>query len=171
MIPEQYKWLDREVAPKMLMEAITLLGTKEVIGSLNNPVIMDWAQALKIKEYNMDSIPWCGLFIAYLALITNKTLPTSPLWALSWSKWGEGCEPELGCVLTFKRNGGGHVGLYVGEDLECYHVLGGNQGDSVSITRIKKSRLDAARCHYKNKPTTIRKIHLSPVGSVSTNEA
>ena len=35
----------------------------------------------------------------------------------------------LGDILTFKRNGGGHVGLYVGEDKDCYHVLGGNQGN------------------------------------------
>ena len=155
----------------MLVEALSLLGTKEEIGSINNPVILSWADALRLKDYKADSIPWCGLFIAYLALLTNKPIPNAPLWALAWSKWGEACEPELGCVLVFTRNGGGHVGLYVGEDLECFHVLGGNQGDSVSITRIKKSRLTASRCQYKNKPANVRRVWLSPIGEVSQNEA
>ncbi len=58
-----------------------------------------------------------------------------PLWALSWSNWGNPVsEPMLGDILTFKRTGGGHVGIYVGEDLTHYHVLGGNQGNSVSVS-------------------------------------
>jgi cell wall-associated NlpC family hydrolase len=35
----------------------------------------------------------------------------------------------LGDVLVFRRGGGGHVALYVGEDEEAFHVLGGNQAD------------------------------------------
>lgn len=35
----------------------------------------------------------------------------------------------------------GHVGFYVGEDAKGYYVLGGNQGDKVSVVRIAKDRL------------------------------
>lgn len=48
-------------------------------------------------------------------------------------------------MLVFDRAGGGHVGFYVGEDLTSYHVLGGNQGDRVSIMRLEKSRCVARR--------------------------
>jgi len=48
-------------------------------------------------------------------------------------------------VLVFDRAGGGHVGFYVGEDLTSYDVLGGNQGDRVSIMRLEKSRCVARR--------------------------
>ena len=51
----------------------------------------------------------------------------------------------LGHILTFTRNGGGHVGIYVGEDTTCYHVLGGNQSNQVNVMRIEKSRLSQAR--------------------------
>ncbi len=34
-----------------------------------------------------------------------------------------------------------HVGFYAGEDASAYHVLGGNQNDSVSLARIGKERL------------------------------
>ena len=48
-------------------------------------------------------------------------------------------------MLVFTRPGGGHVGFYVGEDAAAYHILGGNQGDAVTIVRIVKSRYIARR--------------------------
>jgi hypothetical protein len=48
---------------------------------------------------------------------------------------------------VFKRAGGGHVGFYIGKDpdRQALHVLGGNQADQVSVTRIRRDRLFAAR--------------------------
>ncbi len=64
-------------------------------------------------------------------------------------KFGAPVSPTLGAILVFwrgKRTGWlGHVGFYTGEDTSAYHVLGGNQGDKVSITRIAKERLLEAR--------------------------
>ena len=80
--------------------------------------------------------------------------------------------PMLGDVLTFKRDGGGHVALYVGEDAGFYHVLGGNQSDQVCITRIARSRLHKARRpKYNAQPANVRKIALAASGKVSSNEA
>lgn len=155
----------------MLIEALKYLGTYEYEGSSDNPAILGWAKGLGIKDYTHDSIPWCGLFVAHVAKVCGKAIPASPLWALSWSRWGTACTPELGCIMTFRRNGGGHVGFYVGEDQESYHILGGNQLDQVSIARIPKGRFVAARCQYKIKPANIRKVYLSPEGNLSENEA
>jgi hypothetical protein len=54
---------------------------------------------------------------------------------------------HVGAVLVFKRAGGGHVGFYMGEDPDgqALQVLGGNQADQVSVTRIMRNRLFAAR--------------------------
>lgn len=167
-----YDFLKKESGPKMLLEALKLLGTKEVEGEKNNPVILAWAKELGLKDYNMDSIPWCGLFIAYVASMAGKPVVTKPLWARNWAKWGEKCEPELGAVLVFSRDSFGHVGLYVGEDDKCFHVLGGNQSDSVGFTRIAKDRLLDSRSNYSiQKPDNVRKIKLSAAGAVSINEA
>lgn len=166
-----YSWIAKEPAPKMLVEANKLIGTYEFSGDANNPTILQWAKDLNIKDYKHDSIPWCGLFMAHVASKAGKPVVASPLWALSWAKWGNACEPELGCVMTFKRDGGGHVGLYVGEDDTAYHILGGNQSDKVCVTRIPKSRFYAARNLYNNKPTNVRKIILAADGKLSTNEA
>lgn len=172
-LPEEYAWLTKEPGPKMLVEALKLIGTVETPGAANNPTIMGWAREVGVaKVYTADSVPWCGLLMAVVAKRAGKPLPTSPLWALSWSQWGNpGGQPRLGDVLTFKRDGGGHVALYVGEDKSTYHVLGGNQSDKVCITRILKTRLHAVRRLYNVMPANCRPIVLVSSGAVSENEA
>lgn len=172
-LPAQYTWLAQEPGPKMLAEALKLYGTAEVQGSKNNPEILHWAELLGLSRvYNQDETPWCGLFVAYVALKAGKPVVKDPLWARNWIKWGEPTAPELGCVLVFSRGtGSGHVGIYVGEDAECFHVLGGNQGDKVCIVRIPRARLLAARALYNIKPPNVRPVRLGPTGPISSNEA
>jgi len=90
--------------------------------------------------------------------------------ALEWRHWGDNANmAATGDVLVFVRPTGGHVGLYVGEDSESYHVLGGNQSDSVNITRIKKTRLKFIR-RQKNWAGG-KQIKLAQKGAISYNEA
>jgi uncharacterized protein (TIGR02594 family) len=172
--PAQYMWLSKEPGPKMLVEALKLFGTVEAAGSKDNPTILAWAAEIGLaKTYSHDSIPWCGLFIGLVAKRSGKKVVDSPLWALSWADFGKPSPaPALGDVLTFKRDGGGHVALYVGEDASAYHCLGGNQSDKVCITRILKSRFyRARRPAYNVQPTNVRKIVLAANGKLSSNEA
>jgi uncharacterized protein (TIGR02594 family) len=174
-LPAVYRWLN-ELAPlpRMVEEALKLYGTIETPGAGNNPTIIAWAAETGLQRvYTADSVPWCGLFMAVVAKRAGKSQVSSPLWALSWSKFGSaGGQPRLGDVLTFKRDGGGHVGLYIGEDPACYHVLGGNQSDRVCITRIRKSRLHAVRREYRiAAPPTATPRVLAATGAVSDNEA
>jgi len=144
-LPSSYAWLNHVAKPKMLITALELFGTKEKEGPGNNPVILAWAKEVGIA-YTADSIPWCGLFMATVAHRSGEALPRVPLRAASWGMWGVPVNPPcLGDVLVFSRKGGGHVGLYVAEDVSHYHVLGGNQGDAVSIVRIDKSRFQCSR--------------------------
>lgn len=173
-LPNAYQWLATEGAPRHLLKALELYGVTETVGSKNNPVIMGWAKELGLEKiYNADSIPWCGLYAAIIIHRAGRSVVDKPLWALNWNNFGVKVnQPMLGDILTFSRNGGGHVGLYVGEDKVAYHVLGGNQGDKVSIVRIGKDRLSQARRPaYNSQPTNIRKVILSAQGALSKNEA
>jgi uncharacterized protein (TIGR02594 family) len=174
-LPAQYVWLSKEPGPKMVLEALKLFGTVEAAGSRDNPTILAWAAEVGLaKTYSHDSIPWCGLFAAVVAKRAGKEVVDSPLWALSWADFGKPAAggAMLGDILTFKRNGGGHVALYVGEDADAYHCLGGNQSDQVCITRIAKSRLyRARRPEYLSQPASVRKIVLVANGKLSSNEA
>ena len=173
-LPKQYQWLGQEEGPRHLLKALELYGVTEVVGPKHNPVILGWAKECSLQNvYRADETPWCGLFIAVIMLRAGREPVKDPLWALNWNKFGVKVDkPMLGDVLTFSRNGGGHVGLYVGEDAKYFYVLGGNQGNQVSVTKIDKARLSQARRPaYISMPTNIRSIQLCTAGVVSTNEA
>jgi uncharacterized protein (TIGR02594 family) len=169
-----YNWLKTEKSPKIIVEAIKLLGIKEVPGSGDNRTILQWAETLGLeKEYRKDDIPWCGLFIAYVCKQAGLAVVEKPLWARNWANFGtKETVAMLGDILVFVRDGGGHVGIYVGEDKTAYHVLGGNQSDMVCVTRIRKERCVAIRrTPWKvAQPNTVRVIELEATGSVSINE-
>ncbi len=175
ILPNNYKWLLSEPGPKMLAEALKLYGTTEAPGEANNPVIVNWATEVGVRAvYRQDATAWCGLFMAVVAKRAGKPIPTDPLWALNWAKFGVKVSDgaELGDVLVFKRTGGGHVALYVGEDDTCYHCLGGNQADMVNIVRKPKSRVYAIRRPaYINKPANVRKVILSNEGAIDNRES
>jgi uncharacterized protein (TIGR02594 family) len=158
----------------MLKIALDFHGLQEKPGYQNNKTILDMAKKLKI-EYKADSVPWCGLFMAYVASEAEKDYPNWPLAALNWKGFGmyDDAAPELGDVLVFKRDGGGHVGLYIAEDATCYHVLGGNQDNMVSIKRIEKLRLFRARrpIYAIGKPKSVKKYIVNSTAVPSRNEA
>ncbi len=174
-VPKQYAWLDSEPGPKVILEALKLHGTIETPGTKNNPTIMAWAKEVGLdKTYSADSVPWCGLFAAIVTKRAGFDPVKDPLWARNWANFGTKADkPSLGDVLVFVRDGGGHVGFYVGYDATAYHVLGGNQSDKVCITRILKSRAIAVRrCPWKvAQPANVRSIELAASGTVSDNEA
>ena len=167
-LPDAFAWLAGVPGPLMVIEATKLYGTLEAPGTADNPEIMRWAKetGLSAQGYNKDEVPWCGLSMAVVALRAGKTAPSVPLRALSWARFGiPSPEPSLGDVLVFKRTGGGHVALYVGEDSKNYFCLGGNQGDAVSIVPKPKIRLHACRRPiYRVKPDNVLPVGIGPVG-------
>ena len=90
-----------------------------------------------------DKTPWCGLFAGYCLGVSDRFV------VKHWYRAGEWNDvtmtkldvPYYGCVVTFKRQGGGHVGFVVGEDERGnLMVLGGNQADSVCVAPFKRER-------------------------------
>ncbi|NTA10727.1 TIGR02594 family protein [Agrobacterium tumefaciens] len=165
------------VEPVWMREARRYMGLKEIAGPKSNPVIIGWAKKLGgwiAGYYTDDDIPWCGLAVAnwISTPLPGEFLPSNPLGALNWSTFGRDVPVCVGAILVFRRPGGGHVGFYVGEDRTHYYVLGGNQNNSVSITRIEKSRLVASRWPKTGEPPVPGRVQLSATGApISRNEA
>lgn len=168
------------IEPAWLVAARALLGTREAAGAANNPTILGWAKRLGVKllgiVYNADSVPWCGLFVAHCLRAGGVDLKPMKVGvrASAWARWGANLGPSVlspGAILVFVREGGGHVGFYVGEDATHYHVLGGNQSDAVTVMRIAKGRC-VARRWPRGWPVIAGPRHLHPDGApVSRNEA
>lgn len=168
------------IEPAWLVAARALLGTREAVGSANSGTILGWAKMLGIKVlgivYNADSVPWCGLFVAHCLRAGGIDLAAMKIGvrAKSWADWGANLGAAVlapGAILVFEREGGGHVGFYVGEDATHYHVLGGNQGDAVTIMRLAKGRCIARRWP-RGWPVIGKPVMLTTGGvPVSRNEA
>lgn len=132
--------------PRWLTQARRHIGVREIPGARHSPVIMGWVQRVGARVLGInvrdDETAWCGTFMAFCMVSEGVLPPPVAVRASEWGKWGRRLlGPRLGCVLVFTRKGGGHVGLYVGEDRTHYHVLGGNQGNAVNVMRLEKSRL------------------------------
>lgn len=163
--------------PKWLRAARAKLGTKEAAGSANSPTILGWAKRLGTKVlgmiYNADSVPWCGVFVAYCLQEDGIEPAAIAARATSWATWGQALRSERlapGAVLVFERPGGGHVGFYAGEDAKAYHVLGGNQGDAVTIARVAKERCIARRWPT-GRPVIGKPVQIAASKPISNDEA
>lgn len=176
-LPEKYSWLNKEGAPKMLVEALRHYGILEKVGKGSHVDITKWAKEVGVSGwYTDDDIPWCGLFVGVVAKRSGYPFNAAKLLAArEWINWGvpvtKGRE-MLWDILVFSRTGGGHVGFYVGENDKAFLVYGGNQSNAVGFAWIAKDRMiGARRPNYKiGEPQNVRKVILSDTGEYSTNE-
>ena len=134
------------------------IGIKELPGDEDNPFIMSMLRLDNSWPAN-DETPWCSGFVNYVAWLLR--LPRSKsLRARSWLTVGRPLpleHAEVGFdVVIFKRGSGkqpgpnvikapGHVAFYAGTVGTKIHVLGGNQGDAVTVREYPKSRLLGVR--------------------------
>ena len=186
------KWLySLGVLPKMIIEGILLLGTKEIKGAKSNPIILKFAEDIGVKSiYKNDDTSWCALAHNSIAVRAGKKVsgfkdPYDLLRALSFQKQGLELNKDewevvpvdgamLGDTLIFKRPEGGHIGMYIGESKTHFYVMGGNQNNEYNFTRIAKNRLVAVRRpRWKvAAPDSVKKYEINDNGiPVTTNEA
>lgn len=133
--------------PRWLEIARSLKGVREIPGPENTPAIASWLARLG-AWWRDDETPWCGTFVAHCMQQAGIAYPRAWYRAKAWADWGRWLMAHQlapGAVLVFERQGGGHVGFYVGETPSAYLVLGGNQGNRVCVTRIARERCIAMR--------------------------
>lgn len=130
------------IIPPWVAEARRRIGLHE---ARNNKTLKEYLKSDGKTLGDPAKLPWCGDFMETVILraLPNEPMVTNPYWALNWTKFGvsvpKGIVP-LGAIAPFKRPGGGHIGIIVGHDKTYYHVLGGNQSNSISVVKIAKSR-------------------------------
>lgn len=154
-------WLDLALSKKGLHE------------KRDNSFLKRWLRSDGGSIGDPAKIPWCGDFVETCIAVTlpDEPLPNNPYWARNWDKFGVKCEPQRAAILVFTRGKGGHVGFYMGEDKTAYRVLGGNQSNAVTITRIAKSRCIGVRWPSTALPPAGGAVHVTATGKLSTNEA
>lgn len=163
--------------PIWLSKARTYVGLKEIPGPATNTTIAGWLAKLK-APWKDDETAWCGTFVASMFDSVGITPVKGWAGARNWLNFGIKLPaPGVGCVVVFWRGQltgwSGHVGFVIGKDKNGnLMVLGGNQGDAVSIKPFERTRVLGYRWPAGVPTPTINELPvLTSDGRVSTNEA
>jgi uncharacterized protein (TIGR02594 family) len=116
------------------------LGTKEIHGKKHNPRVLEYHSVS--GGFSTDEVPWCGSFVNWVMKQSKYKTVSYPARAKSWKNFGKKAKkPIYGAIAVKSRRGGGHVAFVVGQskDGKYLYVLGGNQHDSVNISKYPKS--------------------------------
>ena len=136
--------------PAWYVVANAELGTREIPGSEHNPRVVEYHATTGLSADD-DETPWCSSFVNWC--IEQAGLKgTDSARARSWMDWGRAIDaPVPGCVVVLWRGSPdtrkGHVAFYVGPggsqtpSDHTIRLLGGNQGNSVSIRAYPKNRV------------------------------
>ncbi len=120
-----------------------LFGVAEIPGTEHSARILEYHKTTGLGASD-DETPWCAAFVSW-ALRAVGIRGTGLANARSFADWGEPCLGRLGGIAVLWRgdpNGWqGHVGFVVGERPGFIRLLGGNQGDRVSIADYPAERL------------------------------
>jgi len=127
------------------------LGLKEWPGAKHNPAVVALFAKAGHAEIHDDETPWCAAFVGAV-LAEAGARGTGALNARSYMKWGEAVDisdAKAGDVVVFWRGSRdgwqGHVAFFVGFKAGQIAVLGGNQGNAVSIAPYASARLLGVR--------------------------
>ena len=102
----------------------------------------------KLLGVDPKKVEWCAAFVNAILRdsgLKDNSNHSEHLSARSFLQWGYPVsKPKSGDLVVFTRGRDrkqGHVGFYLTSDtvngIEYYWILGGNQGDEVSIERLK----------------------------------
>lgn len=129
-----------------LIEASKHLGVREIPGVNHHPLILRMWKTIRRGGIKTDEVPWCAAFVGFC--LENAGIVSSRYEsAASYLTWGIPLtSPVRGAVAVFSRIGGGHTGFITGIDhAGRLLVLGGNQGNEVSIRAFDPARLTGLR--------------------------
>lgn len=129
--------------PKWLIEARKEIGVSEHTVAGSQAVDQMWIDSkLRGLVGTARKVPWCAGFVnAMLERAGIRSTRSDS--SRSYLNYGvKLSEPKYGCVVTFSRDGSGHVGFVVGKtESGALLVLGGNQSDAVNIKAFKTDRV------------------------------
>lgn len=161
---DYFPWMQLAISKKGLHEATNNVELRKFLKS-DGKTLGDPAQ-----------LPWCGDFVETCVAVAlpNVAIPSNPYLARNWLKFGMTVDSCFGSVLVFWRQSvsgtKGHVGFYYSEDKTHYHVLGGNQSNKISVSKIAKSRLLGARLPIHGGPYPRKTVKGAGDWKITTNE-
>ena len=165
-------------------------GVREIVGGKHNPLLIAMLKEMgKFSNESRawwldDETPWCGLLVGYTQGVTGRYVVKDWYRAKAWEsdQLTKLDKAAYGCIITFNRQGGGHVGYVIGKDQHGNLIVwGGNQKNMVcalpfNVQRATgyywPSRWTDGKCVKSTPdPSRYNLPLLKSDGRLSTNEA
>ena len=157
--------------PPWLTLARSYLGMREVKGTQHNPTILRWWAAIR-STIRDDETPWCAAFTGGVLEESGFRSSRSPA-ARSYINWGARLDYDaLGCVVILSRPPSpwsGHVGFLAGSSPMGVVLLGGNQGDAVSLAWFPRGRVIGRRWPMPIDDDALLPIHFTAVPTLNAD--
>ncbi|WP_009962996.1 TIGR02594 family protein [Verrucomicrobium spinosum] len=129
--------------------ALRYLGVAETPGQQSNPLIAEmFKTAPSWLDQDDSKTAWCGIFRGYLGLWCGTGVPKEHYRARKWLEWGQEVklkDAKRGDTVVTSRDGGHHVALFDRLEGGRVYLLGGNQGNRVSIAPFPPSVIQGVR--------------------------
>lgn len=134
--------------PSWLSHARAELGVKETPGPVSTKRILEYRAMADMHLGGDDGqVPWCAIFVGAMLRMAAVAIVGANAMARSWLKWGVAIDaPAPGAVVVFKSASrpapAGHVGFATGRWTTTHvEILGGNQGDRVSVALFERENV------------------------------
>lgn len=139
--------------PPWLQVAFGELGVREIKGG-ENPRILEYHATIDPSRSYLDEDedPWCASFAGWV-LRQAGIKGSGSAAARSYEAWGQASAFRLGAIAVFHRGSGprvpwdpkkptpGHVAFVLAETPRGIAVIGGNQGDGVTVSTFARADL------------------------------
>jgi len=149
-------------------------GVCEIKGPEHSPAVLAYFKKAGRGDVTSDETAWCGAFAG--AMLAQCGLPIPPaeerLLGRAYLKVGTPIDaPRVGALVVFRRPDAGpyagHVGFVTGWTETHIAVLGGNQGDAVTVAHFP--RADVLGYRWPERPVTAQEV--AGLGSRIVGEA
>lgn len=128
------------------------IGLKEIAGQMHNPMVLRFFKLVGHGWVKDDETAWCAAFVGAVLSEVGET-GTGKINARSYLKWGYDVpfeKAQRGDIVVFWRGqpntAQGHVAFFDSWDaIGNPIVLGGNQGNSVSLQAYPRRRMLSVR--------------------------
>lgn len=132
------------------------LNIEELEGGQDHPLIQWWLMLAGFGPNAHDEVPWCAAFVHGIAWSLGLPRPHLPARARSWLEAGMFINEDQATqgfdIVVLQRGTGytpgpevfdapGHVGFFSHYGVGGVVLLGGNQGDSVSVEEFPLTRV------------------------------
>ncbi|AGK58082.1 hypothetical protein HYPDE_32038 [Hyphomicrobium denitrificans 1NES1] len=139
--------------PPWLAAAWAEFGVREISGKDDAPEILRYFREAGDTSVETEATPWCAAFLGAM-LRRAGYVGTGSLLARSYLDWGDPLDAaRLGAVVVLSRGddpNAGHVGFLLSDTNGKLYLLGGNQGDAVTVAGFDKARLLGLRWPKEN---------------------